>query len=60
VWYAALGISGAVLTLAAAAYAILADAPRAQRWPVLVAGCLSVAHSFTTARAAPINSASAR
>jgi hypothetical protein len=51
----ALGIGGVVLTLAAAICAIMTGAPSAQRWPVLLAGCRAVAHSFTTARAAPIN-----
>jgi hypothetical protein len=55
IWYAALGIGGAVLTLAAAAMAIVANVPMGQRLPVLMAGALSVAHSITTARAAPIN-----
>ena len=54
-WYAALGLGGAVLTLAAAISGLAVGAPAAQRWPVLVAGGLAVAHSVTTARAAPIN-----
>jgi hypothetical protein len=55
VWYAALGLGGAALTLAAAVSAVLAGAPDHQRRPLLLAGLLSVAHSLTTARAAPIN-----
>ena len=55
VWYAALGVGGAVLTLAAAATAVLRAAPNHERQPLLLAGLLSVAHSLTTARAAPIN-----
>jgi hypothetical protein len=55
VWYAALGIGGALLTLAAAISALVVGAPPVRRWPVLLAGCLAVAHSFATARAAPIN-----
>lgn len=54
-WYAGLGIGGAFLTLAAAGSAIAVDAPAGQRVPVLLAGGLAIAHSFTTARAAPIN-----
>jgi Domain of unknown function (DUF1772) len=54
-WYAALGIGGALLTLAAAGSAIVVGAPAEQRLPLLLAGCLTVAHSFTTARAAPVN-----
>jgi hypothetical protein len=53
-WYAVLGIGGAALTLAAAVSAVLVGAPEAQRNPLLLAGLLSVAHSLTTARAAPI------
>jgi len=54
-WYAGLGIGGAVLTLAAAVSAVLVGAPDQQRQPLLLAGVLSVAHTLTTARAAPIN-----
>lgn len=54
-WYAALGVGGAVLTLAAAAAAVLAAASAQQRQPLLLAGGLSIAHTLTTARAAPIN-----
>ena len=55
IWYAALGVGGALLTLATAISAIVVDAPANQRWPVLLAGGLSIAHSFATLRAAPIN-----
>jgi hypothetical protein len=55
VWYAALGVGGAVLTLAAAATSVLRGAPNHERQPLLLAGLLSIAHSLTTARAAPIN-----
>jgi hypothetical protein len=54
-WYAALGGGGAVLTLAEAVSAVLAGAPVHQRQPLVLADLLSVAHTFTTARAAPIN-----
>jgi hypothetical protein len=54
-WYAALGIGGAALTLAAAPSAVLSRAPAHRRRPLLVAALLAVAHSLTTARAAPIN-----
>src|SRR5262252_8346004 len=43
-WYAALGVGGAVLTLAAALTAVLRGAPDQQRQPLLLAGLLAVAH----------------
>ena len=55
VWYAALGIGGAGLTLTAAVGALLLGVSDQQRLPLLLAGLFSIAHSFTTARAAPIN-----
>jgi hypothetical protein len=54
-WYAALGIGGTVLTVAAAISRLAVGAPAAHRWPALVAGSLAIAHSVTTARAAPNN-----
>lgn len=51
-WYAALGIGGAVLTLAAS---VLVRASDKQRRRLLLAGGLSIAHTLITARAAPIN-----
>jgi hypothetical protein len=54
-WYASLGIGAAALTLAATARCLLGHGAPHQRWPLLVAGALTVAHTFTTARAAPIN-----
>jgi hypothetical protein len=54
-WYAALGVGGAFLTLAAATWAVLVRAPDAQRRPLLLAVLLSIAHPLTTARAAPLN-----
>jgi hypothetical protein len=54
-WYAALGIGGAALTIIAAAGAVQLEVPAPQRGPLVVAGTLAVAHSVTTARAAPIN-----
>jgi hypothetical protein len=54
VWYAALGIGGALLTVAAAAAAVVMALPVEQSVPLLIAGLLAIAHSFTTARAAPI------
>src|SRR6185437_9417607 len=55
VWYATLGVGGAVLTLAAAASALSAASPKKRRRPLLLAGVLSIAHTLATARAAPIN-----
>jgi hypothetical protein len=54
VWYASLGIGGALLTLAAASLSLLA-VPAREATPALLAGGLAIAHSFTTARGAPIN-----
>jgi hypothetical protein len=51
VWYDALGIDGALLTVPAAGFSLLA-LPLGEAAPVLVAGGLAVAHSATTARAA--------
>src|SRR5216684_3411275 len=53
--YPALGVGGAALTIAAAIWALALHLPTGHLAPVLVAGVLSVAHSITTARAAPIN-----
>ena len=54
-WYAALCVGGAALTLAAALAAVIHGAPVEQRRPLMLAGLLSIAHSLTTAGAAPIN-----
>jgi hypothetical protein len=55
VWYGALGIGGAVLTIAAAGVALVLGASVAERVLVTIAALLAIAHSLTTARAAPIN-----
>ena len=55
VWYAVLGIGGAVLTIAAGVVALALGAPTAQFLPLSIAALLAVAHSLMTARAAPIN-----
>jgi hypothetical protein len=54
-WYAGLGIGGAGITITAAVGALVLGVSDRQRFPLLLAGLLAVAHSFTTARAAPIN-----
>ena len=54
-WYAALGIGGACLTLIAADGALALGVSDKQRLPLVLAGLLAIAHSLTTARAAPIN-----
>jgi hypothetical protein len=54
-WYAGLGIAGAVLTLATAAWGLTLELSPGQRLPLLLAAALAIAHSLTTARAAPIN-----
>jgi hypothetical protein len=55
VWYAALGIGAALLTIASAIVVYVQGAPTAQAWPLYVAGGLSLAHSLVTAKAAPTN-----
>jgi hypothetical protein len=55
VWYAALGIGGALLTLASAAAALVLDVPEPQRLLLLIAGVLAIGHSIVTVRAAPLN-----
>lgn len=55
VWYAALGIGAAGLTVGAAVGAVVLGVSAQQRLPLLIAGLLAIAHSFTTVRAAPIN-----
>jgi len=52
--YPLLGVGGAVLTCAAAIWALILSLPTGRLLPVIAAGVLSVAHSVTTARAAPI------
>ena len=52
--YPVLGVGGAVLTIAAAIWALTLSLPAGHLLPVLAAAVLSVAHSITTARAAPI------
>jgi hypothetical protein len=53
-WYAALGVGSAAITIATAVAAMVTGQPRAVRGPAVAAGLLSLAHSFTTSRAAPI------
>lgn len=55
VWYAALGIGAALLTIAAAIVELALGTPSAVAWPIYAAGALSILHSLTTARAAPTN-----
>jgi hypothetical protein len=54
-WLAPLGVGGALLTLASAGWALGLWLPSEKLMPVLLAGGLAIAHSLTTARAAPIN-----
>jgi hypothetical protein len=54
-WYAPLGIAGTVLTVAAGAWGMILPLSAGPRLPLLLAAALAVAHSLTTARAAPIN-----
>lgn len=53
VWYPILGVGGALLTIVAALIAFVQTAPSSVALPLAVAAVLSLAHSFTTARAAP-------
>lgn len=52
-WYAGIGVSAAVVTIAAAVIALLADAEPSRSVPLVIAGVLSVLHSLATSRAAP-------
>jgi hypothetical protein len=52
-WYACLGIAGAVLTLASAAWGLALELSPDQRLPLLLAAALAIAHSLRTARAGP-------
>ena len=54
-WYVPLGIGGAILTIAVAVWALALQLPPGRSIPLVAAGVLAVAHSITTARAAPIN-----
>jgi hypothetical protein len=55
VWYATLGIGGALLTCAAAVVEVARGTPATQATPIYAAAALSILHSLTTARAAPTN-----
>ena len=54
-WYVPLGIGGALLTIAVAVWTLALRVPPGHSIPLVAAGVLAVAHSITTARAAPIN-----
>ncbi len=53
-WYAALGVGTAALTIATGAIAVATDQPRQVRSAAVIAGALSLLHSFATSRAAPV------
>ena len=53
VWYAALGIGAALLTIAGAIAAWAQAAPSSVAAPLYLAALASLAHSFITSRAAP-------
>jgi len=55
VWYAALGIGAALLTIATAIVELALGTASAAAWAIYVAAALAILHSLTTARAAPIN-----
>ncbi len=52
-WYASLGVGTAATTIAMAVMAVATGRPRRARSAAVVAGALSMLHSFTTSRAAP-------
>jgi hypothetical protein len=54
-WYAILGVGGAVLTIAAAVAAFFERVPPASVIPLYVAAGLAVLHSLATTQAAPTN-----
>ncbi len=54
IWYAALGVGGALLTIAASALAYALGAPPNRALPLYLAAVAALAHTFTTTRAAPI------
>jgi hypothetical protein len=53
VWYAAIGVGAALLTIGAAVGAYLRVAPAAVAIPLYLAALASLLHSFTTTQAAP-------
>jgi hypothetical protein len=52
-WYAFIGVSSALVTIAAAVATFVAG--NTQTWPILIAAILSVLHSIVTSQAAPTN-----
>lgn len=52
-WYAAIGVSAAVVTVAAAVVAVAGNIGSSRGVPLVIAGVLSVLHSLATSRAAP-------
>ncbi len=52
-WYAGIGVSAAVVTIAAAVVAVLGNVGSNRSVPLVITGVLSVLHSLTTSRAAP-------
>jgi hypothetical protein len=52
-WYAVLGVGGALLTIVAAIVALIQAAPSNVALLLYLAAAASLAHSFTTSRAAP-------
>ena len=54
VWYAALGIGAALFTIVAAIVGLVQSVPMNLALPLYLAAAASLAHSFTTSRAAPI------
>lgn len=53
IWYAALGIGAALLTIVAAIVALVQATPTSVALPLYLAAAASLAHSFATSRAAP-------
>ncbi len=54
-WLIPLGIGGALLTVAAAAWAPAFALPTRRSLPIFVAGILAVAHTLSSVKAVPVN-----
>ena len=54
-WYAFIGVSSALVTIAAAVATFVSGSVFTQRLPILIAAILSLLHSIATSQAAPAN-----
>ena len=55
VWYAFIGVSSALVTIASAVATFVTGSSFTQALPILIAAILSILHSIATSRAAPTN-----